>query len=172
METRIENTTGLGAVNEAARDAVRYDLGLDPAPLLPFLSNFYQLIIPISWSIIRLAVSWGLVVRGWAKMMAGPDKLAPGFVKLGFKDPYALIVLSTYLELLGGICIALGLFTRFWAAALAIEMAYITLLYLGNGYSWLNRGYEFALMWGLILFAIALRGGGPYSVDRLFSREL
>jgi hypothetical protein len=27
-------------------------------------------------------------------------------------------------------------------------------------------------MWGLVLFAVALRGGGPYSLDRLMRREL
>jgi len=27
-------------------------------------------------------------------------------------------------------------------------------------------------MWGMIFFAIALRGGGPYSFDRLLPREL
>jgi len=27
-------------------------------------------------------------------------------------------------------------------------------------------------MWGLLFFAIALRGGGPYSLDRKIGREL
>jgi uncharacterized membrane protein YphA (DoxX/SURF4 family) len=31
---------------------------------------------------------------------------------------------------------------------------------------------EYPLFWGLILFAIALRGGGPYSLDRKLGREL
>ncbi len=33
-------------------------------------------------------------------------------------------------------------------------------------------GDEFPLMWGLIMFAIALRGGGPYSLDRKIGKEL
>lgn len=172
MSAAIENATEQGRRIEATLDAVRYEVGLDPAPLLSFLSGFYQFVIPASWLIVRLAVSWGLILRGWTKMMAGPEKFAPGFIQMGFHDPYVLIIISTYMELVGGICIAVGLFTRFWAAALAIELGYITLLYLENGYSWLNRGYEFPLVWGLIVFAIALRGGGPYSVDRLFRREL
>jgi putative oxidoreductase len=65
-----------------------------------------------------------------------------------------------------------GLFTRFWAAAAAIEMAIISYIYLKNGFSWLNRGYEYTLMWGLICFAISLRGGGPYSLDRKLGKEL
>jgi putative oxidoreductase len=41
-----------------------------------------------------------------------------------------------------------------------------------KGFVWSQGGYEFMLMWGLIMFAIALRGGGPYSVDRWIGREL
>jgi len=28
------------------------------------------------------------------------------------------------------------------------------------------------LLWGLVCFAIALRGGGPYSLDRKLGKEL
>jgi uncharacterized membrane protein YphA (DoxX/SURF4 family) len=31
---------------------------------------------------------------------------------------------------------------------------------------------EETLIWSLIYFAIALRGGGPYSLDRVIGREL
>ena len=66
----------------------------------------------------------------------------------------------------------LGLFTRFFAAAAAVEMLVITVLYWKAGFSWLNCGYEYTLLWGLICFAIALRGGGPYSLDRRIGIEL
>jgi hypothetical protein len=33
-------------------------------------------------------------------------------------------------------------------------------------------GYEHVLFLGIVMFAIALRGGDPYSVDRLIGREL
>ena len=39
-------------------------------------------------------------------------------------------------------------------------------------FGWTDRGYEYPLFWGLVMFAIALRGGGPYSVDRVIGREL
>jgi putative oxidoreductase len=67
----------------------------------------------------------------------------------------------------------LGLFTRFFAAANAIEMAFLTfVVYWGNGFGWLAKGYEYTLLWGIMCFAIALRGGGPWSVDRLLGKEL
>jgi len=77
------------------------------------------------------------------------------------------------IEFVGGLCITVGLFTRFWAAAAAVEMAVLTFyIYWGNGYGWLSRGYEYTLLWGLVLFAVALRGGGPWSLDRRLGREL
>ena len=44
--------------------------------------------------------------------------------------------------------------------------------YLPNGFSWLNRGYEFVMLWGLVSLAIWWRGGGPYSIDRKIGKEL
>ena len=76
------------------------------------------------------------------------------------------------IETIGAICIALGLFTRFFAAAAAIHLLVVTFIHMPQGFGWANRGYEYPLMWGLILFAIALRGGGPYSLDRKIGREL
>jgi uncharacterized membrane protein YphA (DoxX/SURF4 family) len=67
---------------------------------------------------------------------------------------------------------SVGLFTRFFAAAAAVEMLVITVLYWKAGFSWLNRGYEYTLLWGLVCFAIALRGGGPYSLDRRIGVQL
>ena len=51
-------------------------------------------------------------------------------------------------------------------------MLFITITYWSNGFGWMRRGYEYVLLWGLLCFAIALRGGGPYSLDRKLGREL
>ena len=91
---------------------------------------------------------------------------------MGFEPAIAWVWGGLSIEFVGGIALMLGLFTRFWAAAAAIEMAIISYAYLNNGFAWLNRGYEYTLMWGLVCFAIALRGGGPYSLDRKLGTEL
>ena len=52
-------------------------------------------------------------------------------------------------------------------------MAFLTfVLYWGTGFSWLVRGYEYTLLWGFMCMAIALRGGGPWSLDRWIGKEL
>ena len=145
----------------------------EPRPLCPILKPFYDVAIPWAWPIVRFAVGWNLIVHGWGKVVRGMAGQAEVLAKSGFDGGIPLSIFLTVVELGGGIFIALGLFTRFWAAAIAIEMGVLTFyLYWGNGFSWLNRGYEYTLMWGLVAFAIALRGGGPYSLDRVLGREL
>jgi putative oxidoreductase len=141
--------------------------------LIPSLQSFYDQAIPLSWLIIRIAVGWNLLVHGWGKIMVGPtDAFLKGYADMGFSPPAVWFWSSTTIETLAGISLILGLFTRFFAAAAAIELLIITTIYWANGFSWLHRGYEYTLLWGLLCFAIALRGGGPYSVDRKLGREL
>ena len=74
----------------------------------------------------------------------------------------------------GGDCIIIiiGLLTRFFAAALAIEMLIdFHFVQLPKGYA-AGDGYEYALMIGAVMFAIAaMRGGGPYSVDHAIKKN-
>ena len=73
----------------------------------------------------------------------------------------------------GGACLIIGLFTRFFAAALAIEMAHrFIVVHLPKGYAAGGGGYEYVLLIGVVCFAIAMRGGGPYSVDAKIGKEL
>ncbi|HVY58507.1 MAG TPA: DoxX family protein [Xanthobacteraceae bacterium] len=145
----------------------------EPKPLLPSLQSFYDLVIPFTWPLVRFGVAWPLIVHGWGKIMRGMARQAEMLVHDGITLGIPFAVFLTVIEFVGGICILLGLFTRFWAAAVAIEMGYLTFIhYWHNGFSWLNRGYEFVLLWGIVSLAIALRGGGPYSLDRKIGREL
>ena len=145
-----------------------------PKPLLPFLASFYDWAIPFSWLVVRAGFGIDLAIHGWEKVDRLPTIFAAisagttAALKPQF-DPAHNIILA-FFEFIGGICIALGLFTRFFAAAAAIEMAIIcfTVFWPHNGY----RGAEYTFYWGVALFAIALRGGGPYSLDRRLGREL
>jgi len=149
------------------------DAQTEPKLLLPFLRPFYDAVIPLSWLIVRFAVGWNLLVHGWGKIMAGPTAaFLKGYGDIGLSPPELWFWSSTVLESTAGVALILGLFTRFFAAAAAIEMLIITMIYWKTGFAWTRRGYEYALMWGLISFAIALRGGGPYSLDRKLGREL
>jgi putative oxidoreductase len=145
----------------------------EPKLLLPFLQPFYNILIPLSWPVIRVAVGWNFLVHAWGKITIGPTAgFLKAFADLGFTPPVPWFWAALAIEMLAGISLVLGLLTRFFAAAAAIEMLIITVLYWEAGFSWLHRGYEYTMLWGWICFAIALRGGGPYSLDRRLGREL
>ena len=148
------------------------DTQSEPRLLLPFLKPFYDQAIPLSWLVIRVACGWNLTVHGWGKVSRGPSAYINALVQSGFDPALPWVWAALLIEFFGGICIMLGLFTRFWAAAAAIEMLVITCIYWKTGFAWLQRGYEYTLLWGLICFAIALRGGGPYSLDRKIGVQL
>jgi hypothetical protein len=63
-----------------------------------------------------------------------------------------------------------GLFTRFFAAALAIEMLVALLVvHLPKGYAAGGGGYEYVLLIGAACFLIAIRGGSVF--DRPSHRQ-
>jgi putative oxidoreductase len=142
----------------------------EPRLLLPFLGGFYRAVSDLHWPIIRLTVGATVFIHGgWSKINGAWRGLAAGMPKMGIEPAVPMALLITGLETVGVVCVILGLFTRFFAAALAIQMAYITFVIMGpRGFA----AYELTLIWGAIFFAIALRGGGPYSLDRRIGREL
>jgi putative oxidoreductase len=147
--------------------------GSEPRLLIPQLKPFYERVEPLSWLLVRVTVGLMLIPHGWPKLVAGVSATAASaLAQRGIQPAEPLAVVLIALETLGGLCIALGFFTRFWAVGVTIEMAVITYKYFPSGFGWTRPGYEYALMWGLIMLAVALRGGGPYSLDRRLGREL
>ncbi|HKS63315.1 MAG TPA: DoxX family protein [Xanthobacteraceae bacterium] len=140
---------------------------------IPALAPFYGYVTDLSWLIVRLTAGLMLLPHGIPKWQAGVAAFATGsLARRGIEPSLPLAYLVVFVEIVGGVCIALGLFTRFFAAAAAIHLCVVMFVHMPQGFGWAARGYEYPLFWGLILFAIALRGGGPYSLDRKIGREL
>lgn len=140
--------------------------------LIPQLKPFYDWVEPLSWLLIRLTAGLMLLPHGIPKLLAGVEATAAMALEkrgIGAAEPLAVVLIL--LETVGGACIAAGLFTRFFASAVVIEMAVIAYHHLPK-FGWTGPGYEYPLMWGLIMLSIALRGGGPFSVDRRIGKEL
>jgi putative oxidoreductase len=138
----------------------------DPKLLFPGLAGFYESVSDLWYPMIRIIAGAPLFIHVWPKLM-NPSGTIAFMAKAGFSSFF--VYAAIFLETVGALCVIIGLFTRFFAAALAIEMAVITFVYM------MPQGYmrmEPTLIWGIIFLAIALRGGGPYSVDRLIGKEL
>ncbi len=94
--------------------------------------------------------------------------------------------LATWAEILGAICLVLGLFTRFWAFSLIIlsivailgvhwPAEWDSLAELWKGYSVSDKGfgnYRIPLLFIAMLFPLMFTGPGRLSLDRLIARKL
>jgi putative oxidoreductase len=149
----------------------------EPRLLIGKLEPFYAWSRDLSWPIVRMVAGLTLFTSGYVKLTTGViATFATGsMARRGLEPAVPLAYIVFFNEGIGSIMVALGLFTRFVAASIAIEMYILTFLAVfANGFAYTNPrgGWEVPLMWGCLFFAIALRGGGPYSLDRLLGREL
>ncbi len=151
-------------------------------PVIAPLASFYAQSRDLAWLLIRLTAGGMLLVHGIMKLMPAADKgltatieafAAGSMARRGIEPAVAAGYAVFAIETIGAVLIVLGLFTRFAAAAAAVQFAIITFVaHWPNGFAAGRGGWEYPLFWGLILFAIALRGGGPYSLDRKIGWEL
>ena len=143
-----------------------------PKLLFPQLQSFYRCAEPLSWALIRITAGLMLIPHGWPKLMMGINATANmALVKRGIApaEPLAVVLIIAR------------------DARRAVRRARPVHALLGRRHQHrderdrlappaevrLDRpGYEYPLFWGLVMLAIALRGGGPYSVDRVIGREL
>lgn len=139
----------------------------------PALEKFYSSFFEVVYALLRVVIGYILFMHGWVKVGAGVAAVTGGMAKNGLEPASAFAYAAMFLETVGAVCLIVGLFTRFFAAALAIEMAVALLVvHLAKGFSAAQGGYEYVLLIGVVLFVIAIRGGGPYSVDRAIGKEL
>jgi putative oxidoreductase len=141
--------------------------------VFPGLAGFYASMLPVAATLVRVVVGIMFVMHVWGKFNAGAARIAGNFGNYGLPMPDLFAYTAMGLELVGGVCLIIGLFTRFFAAALAVEMGIaLVVAHLPKGYAASGGGYEYVLLIGVALLAIAMRGGGPYSVDAKIGKEL
>lgn len=86
----------------------------------------------------------------------------------GFSSPATMVYMGKGMELVMGILLLLGLFTRVAALGIAITMSYIT-FFVGNGQIWYSDQHPFLFVLLAVLFFCC--GPGALSLDAiLFSK--
>ncbi|MGM0439698.1 MAG: DoxX family protein [Chlamydiota bacterium] len=88
---------------------------------------------------------------------------------LGFTMPLFWAYFAAYTELLGGLCLLLGIFTRIAASALfiLIVVAGVT-VHLNSGFFANNNGIEYPLVIASATLSLALLGSGRYALSHRF----
>ena len=128
---------------------------------------------PLGYTLLRIVSGGFLVAHGWPKWMGGVEAFAAAsLARRGLEPALPLAWLVVSLETIGGALIVLGLLTRPLAFIAACHLTFIAYVVQSpNGFAWARGGWEYPALWAATMLAIALRGGGPWSLDRLLFRR-
>lgn len=121
------------------------------------------------WAPLFLRIAIGLVffMHGYQKLGMGVEGVAGFLGSLGFPAATFFAVVLIAVELIGGLALILGVWTRF-AAALGVIVSVVALfsVHISKGFFISNGGYEFILLILAVMLALTIAGAGKYSVDR------
>ena len=146
--------------------------GSEPRLIFPGLAGFYATMEPIAYAITRVVFGIIMIMHGWPKWTRGADAVGAAFAT-NYGLPRWFSMLSIFFEVVGGAALVLGLATRFFASALAIELLIAMFAaHWAKGFAVGGGGYEFVMFLGIVCFFIAIRGAGPYSVDAKIGKTL
>lgn len=121
---------------------------------------------------IRMFIGFDLVPHFCEKLFAG-NAIRMGdvhaFAQLGVHNPLMTVLVAGLCELGGALSISTGLFTRLGSFCLFIYLMVATILghHFSLGFIWAapGGGWEFPVMWGVLIFSFTLFGAGEFSVD-------
>jgi putative oxidoreductase len=122
--------------------------------------------------ILRLVLAAIFIVHGYQKVFGmGISGVTGMFTQIGVPVPAITAPLISLIELLGGIALLVGAFTRVAAVLIACDMLGAILFVHGkNGFS-APKGVENVLGNLAMLVVVALLGAGAYSIDAMFARR-
>lgn len=124
--------------------------------------------------LLRLANGVFMLAHAGLKLFVfTPAGTAKFFESLGLPGPLAYLTIAA--ELLGGLALIAGLYTRWVALGLIpILIGAIVTAHFANGFFYNNAGggWEFAAFWSLVLAAQALLGGGAHALTGEAPRQV
>lgn len=123
---------------------------------------------PLALLVMRLTVGVIMLVHGYQKVFHNLKPFAQMVAHMGM--PQWLGYVAAFTELIGGLLILAGFFTRAAAFAICIDLCVaIWKVHLHNGLlgSPDHPGYEFPLAVAVLAFALIFFGAGPISIDHV-----
>ncbi|MBN9243436.1 MAG: DoxX family protein [Mesorhizobium sp.] len=111
-------------------------------------------------SVLRIMAALLFMAHGTMKLLGFPDTGKPG------PELFSLMGLAGTLEIVGGILLVLGLFTRPVAFILAGEMAFAYFMaHAPQNFFPIKNGGESAVLFCFIFLYLAVAGAGSWSMD-------
>jgi len=143
-----------------------------PRLLIPAVGPLYRALAPVTETVVRICAGLSLAAHGFPKLFGATAANAAFFEQAGFHPALFWTILTGLTEFGGGLCLALGFLTRLAAVPVLVFLLVAVSFHAANGFYWNNLGFEYPLFWALVVLHIMMRGGGPWSVDRIIGREV
>ncbi|MGH3387602.1 MAG: DoxX family protein [Actinomadura sp.] len=127
----------------------------------------------------RIGIGFVFMAHGWQKVSIGIAETAREFNEMGVPGPTAAAIYTTFVELLGGVALVIGLALPVVGVLLFLDMAAaFALIHAENGVFLVDEnltvenGFELVLVLGLAALLFGFGGGGRFTIDqRLFPRR-
>jgi putative oxidoreductase len=144
---------------------------------IPACGRIYDSLSIYMLPMLRIVLGAVLVPHGCQKLFGwfggmGFERFSGLFDQLGYKPGAFWVAVVALTELVGGIMLIFGFFTRFAAAGVAIFMINAVWFTSAKGFFWTAGGSEFSILILAVAFVFLIRGGGEYSIDSKMSKEL
>jgi putative oxidoreductase len=143
---------------------------------VPALGSWYSFFDPYMLPMLRIILGLILIPHGCQKAFgwfggAGFARFTQIFESIGYRPGALWLTIVILIELVGGICLVLGLFTRAASFLVALFMVNAVWVTSAKGFFWTAQGYEYSLLILAVALVFAVRGGGSYALDSKMSRE-
>jgi putative oxidoreductase len=126
--------------------------------------------------VLRLVIGPMLAYHGYRKLDAGVGRFVATVARYGFPFPEVLARATIVIELVGGICLTVGLLTRIWGGFVTVQMLLIVAKvkwHLGLlGPPGKGGGFELDLLYTVVAAALVIAGPGLFAVDHAIGLEI
>jgi len=130
--------------------------------------RYLERLQPLALLVMRLTLGAVMFAHGYQNVFRHMHDHVRLVTSVGL--PAWLGYVSSFTELIGGVLILVGFFTRPAALAICVDLIVaISKVHLHNGMigSGDRPGYEFPLALGTLAFALIFFGGGPIALDHV-----
>ena len=144
---------------------------------IPAFGRIYEKFAGCMLPMLRIVLGAILIPHGCQKLFGwfggmGFERFSGLFDQLGYKPGALWVMIVALTELVGGILLIFGLFTRVAAAGVVIFMINAVWFTSAKGFFWTSGGSEFSLLLLAVALVFLVRGGGELSLDSKMSKEL
>ncbi len=126
--------------------------------------------------VLRLVMGPMLAYHGYRKLDAGVGRFVATVARSGFPFPELLARATIVIELVGGICLTIGLLTRIWGGLLTLQMLLIVAKVQWHhglfGAPGRGGGFELNLLYAVIALGLVIAGPGLFAVDHAIGLEI